>query len=163
MAGGRVQEVHSAAEWNAVKNGGGGSFGSANAVVVDFSATWCGPCQQIGPIFEKLSLQYPAVTFVKIDVDECQDVAGECGVRAMPTFQAFFNGAKVDELTGADPGRLQAMIAKLNEKASSSTGTGQKVGGAAASSSAAAPAPGTDDMRARLAAAAEARLKAIGQ
>lgn len=41
-----------------------------------------------------------------------QDVAGECGVRAMPTFQAFFNGAKVDELTGADPGRLQAMIAK---------------------------------------------------
>lgn len=41
-----------------------------------------------------------------------QDVAGECGVRAMPTFQAFFNGEKVDELTGADPGRLQAMIAK---------------------------------------------------
>jgi thioredoxin-like negative regulator of GroEL len=41
-----------------------------------------------------------------------QDVAGECGVRAMPTFQAFFNGAKVDELTGADPGRLQAMVAK---------------------------------------------------
>eukprot|EP00882_Tetradesmus_deserticola_P006673 GHRQ01007026.1.p2 GENE.GHRQ01007026.1~~GHRQ01007026.1.p2 ORF type:complete len:105 (+),score=11.36 GHRQ01007026.1:118-432(+) len=72
MAGGRVQEVHSAAEWSAVKNGGGGSFGSANAVVVDFSATWCGPCQQIGPIYEKLSLQYPAVKFVKIDVDECQ-------------------------------------------------------------------------------------------
>jgi thiol-disulfide isomerase/thioredoxin len=67
-----VQEVHSAAEWATIKNGGGGSFGSANAVVVDFSATWCGPCQQIGPIFEKLSLQYPAVKFVKIDVDECQ-------------------------------------------------------------------------------------------
>jgi thioredoxin 1 len=41
-----------------------------------------------------------------------QDVASECGVRAMPTFQAFFNGSKVDELTGADPGRLQTMIAK---------------------------------------------------
>jgi thiol-disulfide isomerase/thioredoxin len=72
MAGGRVQEVHSAADWASIKNGGGGSFGSANAVVVDFSATWCGPCQQIGPVFEKLSMQYPAVKFVKIDVDECQ-------------------------------------------------------------------------------------------
>jgi hypothetical protein len=41
-----------------------------------------------------------------------QDVASECGVRAMPTFQAFFNGEKVDELCGAEPGKLQAMIAK---------------------------------------------------
>lgn len=39
-----------------------------------------------------------------------QDIAGECGVRAMPTFQAYFNGAKVDEVTGASPQKLQAMV-----------------------------------------------------
>jgi hypothetical protein len=51
-------------------------------------------------------------TFCVLATAAAQDVAGECGVRAMPTFQAFFNGEKVDELTGADPAKLQAMIAK---------------------------------------------------
>jgi thioredoxin 1 len=69
MGGGRVVEVHSTAEWNSILNDTG-SFGAASAVVVDFSATWCGPCQAIGPVFVKLSDQYPNVKFVKVDVDE---------------------------------------------------------------------------------------------
>lgn len=72
MAGGRVIQLHSAEEWASTKNKKAG-FGK-NAVVVDFSATWCGPCKMISPVFEKLSTQFPAITFVKIDVDELQVV-----------------------------------------------------------------------------------------
>nr|2YPM_A Chain A, LAFCA THIOREDOXIN [synthetic construct] len=82
-------------------------------VVVDFTATWCGPCKMIAPKFEELSEEYPDnVVFLKVDVDEVEDVAAEYGISAMPTFQFFKNGKKVDELTGANQEKLKAMIKK---------------------------------------------------
>lgn len=53
-----------------------------------FSATWCGPCKMISPFFEQLAGQFPSLVFLKVDVDACQGVAAECGIQAMPTFQA---------------------------------------------------------------------------
>ncbi|XP_032163454.1 thioredoxin isoform X1 [Mustela erminea] len=64
-------------------------------VVVDFSATWCGPCKMIKPFFHSLSEKYSNVVFLEVDVDDCQDVASECEVKCMPTFQFFKKGQKV--------------------------------------------------------------------
>jgi thioredoxin 1 len=66
----------------------------------------------IGPIFEAMAGEFPGVTFVKCDVDDANDVAAECGIRAMPTFQFYKGGEKVDELTGADPKQLEALVKK---------------------------------------------------
>lgn len=64
MGGGKVIEIASKAEWDAQLAGAGDK-----AIIVDFSAVWCGPCQMIGPVFAKLSEEYPSLIFLKVDVD----------------------------------------------------------------------------------------------
>ncbi|KAG7330418.1 hypothetical protein KOW79_006640 [Hemibagrus wyckioides] len=83
-------------------------------VVVDFTATWCGPCQMIGPIFKALSEmpQYKDVVFLKVDVDDVQDVASACGIRCMPTFHFYKGGKKVEEFSGANKETLEKTINK---------------------------------------------------
>ncbi|KAI9280395.1 thioredoxin [Sporodiniella umbellata] len=81
-------------------------------VLVDFTATWCGPCKMITPVLEKHSAAYSNVVFVKVDVDDLSEIASHYEVRAMPTIVFFKNGNKVDEIVGANPG---AIAAKLTE------------------------------------------------
>lgn len=81
-----------------------------NVVIVDFWAPWCGPCRFISPVLEKMSESAPGIYFAKVDVDEAEDVSQEYGIRAMPTFIAFKDGEKVDEVVGADPSKLERMI-----------------------------------------------------
>ncbi|KAI1070770.1 hypothetical protein LB507_006743 [Fusarium sp. FIESC RH6] len=78
-----------------------------NVVIVDFWAPWCGPCRFISPVLEKMSESAPGIYFAKVDVDEAEDVSQEYGIRAMPTFIAFKDGVKVDEVVGADPSKLE--------------------------------------------------------
>ncbi|THV00618.1 thioredoxin [Dendrothele bispora CBS 962.96] len=80
-------------------------------IVIDFWATWCGPCKMISPVFEKLAESTASVGFYKVDVDEQEDIAQECGVSAMPTFILFHKGNKIDECKGAIPANLQKLIA----------------------------------------------------
>jgi len=54
----------------------------------------------------------PEIEFAKVDVDEADDVAAKCGIRAMPTFQFFRNGEKIEEMMGADQNKLVALVAK---------------------------------------------------
>ncbi|XP_015522647.1 thioredoxin-like protein 1 [Neodiprion pinetum] len=79
-------------------------------VVVDFTATWCGPCQRIAPIFEQLSTKYPNAIFLKVDVDKCAETAAGQGVSAMPTFIFYRNRTKLGSCQGADPTGLETKI-----------------------------------------------------
>ncbi len=85
---------------------------SGKLVVVDFFATWCGPCVNISPHFEKLSKEETSVVFLKVDVDELSDVAEQCGISAMPTFQLYKNKVKVAEVVGANIEKVKQEIAK---------------------------------------------------
>nr|AQY45784.1 TrxRFP1 thioredoxin biosensor [synthetic construct] len=95
-------------------------------VVVDFSATWCGPCKMIKPFFHSLSEKYSNVIFLEVDVDDSQDVASESEVKSMPTFQFFKKGQKVGEFSGANKEKLEATI---NELVGGSGGGGSGGGG----------------------------------
>merc|ERR1712146_215282 len=76
-------------------------------VVVDFTATWCGPCQRIAPVFVKLADEIPDVSFVKVDVDENQDTSAACGINCMPTLQFYKNGTKVHEFSGGSEEKIR--------------------------------------------------------
>jgi thiol-disulfide isomerase/thioredoxin len=87
---------------------------SEGLTVIDFTATWCPPCQMIGPKFVAMAdeADFSGVTFFKLDVDANEKASEKAGINCMPTFQCYKAGAKVDELQGADVERLRAMIIK---------------------------------------------------
>ena len=71
-------------------------------LVVDFWATWCGPCRMVGPIISELAEKYDGKIVVgKCDVEECDDLAAEFSIRNIPTVLFFKNGEVVDKLVGA--------------------------------------------------------------
>lgn len=80
-------------------------------LVVDFWATWCGPCRMIAPIIAELAEEYDGRIVVgKCDVEENEDIAAEYGIRNIPTILFFKGGEVVDKLVGAQS------KAKLEEK-----------------------------------------------
>ena len=73
-------------------------------VVIDFWATWCGPCKKVAPIIEELAEQYKDQVVVgKVDVEEQDDLAFKFGIRNIPTVLFFRNGEVVDKQIGAAP------------------------------------------------------------
>ncbi|KAM4051144.1 thioredoxin [Anomaloglossus baeobatrachus] len=82
-------------------------------VVVDFTATWCGPCKMIGPFFDAMSTKYTDVVFLKVDVDDAADVAADCDIKCMPTFHFYKNGNRVHEFSGANQASLEQKVQEL--------------------------------------------------
>ncbi len=71
-------------------------------VVLDFGATWCGPCKKVGAVLDELSAEFEGkVVIAKADVDECEDLAIEYKVRNVPTIFFIKNGEVVDKQAGA--------------------------------------------------------------
>ena len=82
-------------------------------VMVDFYAPWCGPCKTISPFLEELSETHPDVFFVKVNIDEAEDIANEYSVAAMPTFMLFKKGNVVMINTGANKPMITMMVTKV--------------------------------------------------
>jgi len=85
-------------------------------LIADFYATWCPPCKQIAPIYNQLSTAHASpgkFAFVKVNVDEQREIAGQYGVTAMPTFMVFKDGKKIEEIRGADVRSLKAAVEKV--------------------------------------------------
>ncbi|KAF1811572.1 thioredoxin-domain-containing protein [Eremomyces bilateralis CBS 781.70] len=94
-------------------------------VVADFFATWCGPCKVIAPVFEQLATQEGKkgnLAFVKVDVDQCQEIAQKYGVSAMPTFLVFRNSTVTQTIRGADAAALRAAVRAAAQSAGKASG-----------------------------------------
>jgi thioredoxin 1 len=88
---------------------------SEQPAIVDFWASWCGPCKMIAPVFEELSTTYTGkVKFVKVNVDENPKTPANYGVRGIPTLIMFKGGKVVDQVVGAVPkGQLENIVKKV--------------------------------------------------
>ncbi|KAK3032283.1 hypothetical protein RJ639_036240 [Escallonia herrerae] len=112
---GQVITCRTEAAWNEQIQKGNDSN---KLIVVDFTASWCGPCRMIAPFLAELAKKLPTVTFLKVDVDELKTVAADWAVEAMPTFMFLKGGKIVDKIVGAKKEELQQTIAKHMNSAS---------------------------------------------
>lgn len=102
-----VHKVESKEDFNKQLTDAGGKL-----VIVDFHATWCGPCKMIAPKLEAMSLVKTNVVFLKVDVDEVEEVAQEYQITCMPTFLFFKDGKKIDSFSGANENKIKEFIEK---------------------------------------------------
>ena len=105
-------KIHSASQYQAAVKAAGSKL-----VVVDVSAEWCRPCKVIYPVFAALASEYAGrVVFLKVDGDECRELAAQLQVSGYPTFLFVVQGNTVDRFSGADERRLRATVSQYGDR-----------------------------------------------
>ncbi|PIA52832.1 hypothetical protein AQUCO_01000599v1 [Aquilegia coerulea] len=104
---GQVIVCHTLESWNQQLQKG---KDAKKLIVVDFTATWCGPCKTMSPVFDELANKNPNGIFLKVDVDKLQSVAIDWNVNAMPTFLFLKEGETVGKVVGANKVELQRKV-----------------------------------------------------
>jgi thioredoxin reductase (NADPH) len=85
-------------------------------VLVDFWASWCGPCKQFAPTFAASSEEHPDVAYVKVDTEAEQELAAAADIRSIPTLMAFKKGKLVFNQAGAlRPAQLEELVQRIKE------------------------------------------------
>jgi thioredoxin len=97
-------------------------------VVLDFFATWCGPCRKLSPLLEDAAMKYK-FTLVVIDVDQNQELAGQYNVSSIPHVFVYVEGKKAMEFRGFDTNKVQELINLVKNKVNKFSGKGVSVGG----------------------------------
>lgn len=110
--GGNVHVINTKEDWDqkiaeANKDG--------KIVVANFSASWCGPCRVIAPVYAEMSKTYPQLMFLTIDVDDLVDFSSTWDIRATPTFFFLKNGQQIDKLVGANKPELEKKVQALGD------------------------------------------------
>ena len=85
-------------------------------VLIDFWAEWCGPCRTFGPVFEKVSEEFPGVVFAKVNTEEEQALAGSFGISSIPTLMAIRENVVLYAQAGALPEQgLRELVTKVTD------------------------------------------------
>jgi len=86
----------------------------SGATVVDFYADWCGPCKRLTPVLEQIADSNKDINVFKVNVDDCNDIASQYGVRSIPYLVFFKDGEKVSTLTGlCDQNKILTEVDKI--------------------------------------------------
>ena len=90
--------------------------GGNDFVIIDFWATWCGPCQSFGPVYEEISEKYPAIVFGKVNTEQEQELAAHFQIRSIPTLMIMREKVIIFAQPGALPAsQFEAIIEKARE------------------------------------------------
>ncbi|KAK2664564.1 hypothetical protein Ddye_003138 [Dipteronia dyeriana] len=106
---GQVMSIHTVSELESKLNA---ASRTSRLAIMYFTATWCGPCRFISPVYTSCVSNYPKAVFLKVDIDEARDVAARWNVSSVPTFFFIKNGKEIDKVVGADKGVLERKIAQ---------------------------------------------------